>query len=151
MHIKIYIFLFVFLMFSCSQDKKNDQTNDSIESTKVNTISENDVEEVDADEEMKQEIEIYENLKIVTPDQLTIDGYQRYFCNDTLFTGVSRQYEGDLLSFEIQFLNGRKHGVSTFWHENGQKKSILTFVNGKAKGDFKIWDKSGNVVKEGIN
>ena len=138
-------------MFSCSQDKKNDQTNDSIESTKVNTISENDVEEVDADEEMKQEIEIYEDLKIVTPDQLTIDGYQRYFYNDTLFTGVSRQYEDDLLSFEIQFLNGRKHGVSTFWHENGQKKSILTFVNGKAKGDFKIWDKSGNVVKEGIN
>ena len=86
MHIKIYIFLFVFLMFSCSQDKKNDQTNDSIESTKVNTISENDVEEVDAAEEMKQEIEIYENLKIVTPDQLTIDGYQRYFCNDSLFT-----------------------------------------------------------------
>jgi len=55
------------------------------------------------------------------------------------------------LSFEIQFLNGRKHGVSTFWHENGQKKSILTFVNGKAKGDFKIWDTSGNIVKEGIN
>ena len=53
-------------MFSCSQDKKNDQTNDSIESTKVNTISENDVEEIDADEEMKQEIEIYEDLKIVT-------------------------------------------------------------------------------------
>ena len=151
MHIKIYIFLFVFLMFSCSQDKKNDQTNDSIESIKVNTISENDVEEIDADEEMKQEIEIYEDLKIVNPDQLTIDGYQRYFYNDTLFTGVSRQYEGDLLSFEIQFLNGRKHGVSTFWHENGQKKSILTFVNGKAKGNFKIWDKSGNVVKEGIN
>ena len=68
-------------MFSCSQDKKNDQTNDSIESTKVNTISENDVEEIDADEEMKQEIEIYEDLKIVTPDELTIDGYQRYFYN----------------------------------------------------------------------
>ena len=151
MHIKIYIFLFVFLMFSCSQDKKNDQTNDSVESTEVIPSSENDVEEIDADEKRKQEIEIYEDLKIVTPDQLTIDGYQRYFYNDTLFTGVGRQYEGDFLSFEIQFLNGRKHGVSTFWHENGQKKSILTFVNGKAKGDFKIWDKSGNIVKEGIN
>ena len=137
-------------MFSCSQDKKN-ESNDSIKSTKVNLISENDLEEIYTDEEIKQEIEIYEDLKIVTPDQLTIDGYQRYFYNDTLFTGVSRQYEGDLLSFEIQFLNGRKHGVSTFWHENGQKKSILTFVNGKAKGDFKIWDISGNIVKEGIN
>ena len=121
MHIKIYIFLFVFLMFSCSQDKKNDQTNDSIESTKVNTISENDVEEVDADEEMKQEIEIYEDLKIVTPDQLTIDGYQRYFYNDTLFTGVSRQYEGDLLSFEIQFLNGRKHVFLLFGTKMAKK------------------------------
>jgi len=43
MHIKIYIFLFVFLMFSCSQDNKNDQTNDSVESTEVNPSSENDV------------------------------------------------------------------------------------------------------------
>ena len=41
------------------------------------------MEEIDADEEIKQEIEIYEDLKIVTPDQLTIDGYQRYFYNDT--------------------------------------------------------------------
>ena len=76
-------------MFSCSQDKKNDQTNDSIESKKVNTISENDVEEIDANEEMKQEIEIYEDLKIVTPDQLTIDGYQRYFYNCLLYTSPS--------------------------------------------------------------
>ena len=79
------------------------------------------MEEIDTDEEIKQEIEIYEDLKIVTPDQLTIDGYQRYFFNDTLFTGVSRQYEGDLLSFEIQFLNGRKHGVSTFGMKMAKK------------------------------
>ena len=62
MNNNIYIFLFVFLMFSCSQDKKNDQTNDSIESAEVNLSSENDVEEIDADEEIKQEIEIYEDL-----------------------------------------------------------------------------------------
>ena len=55
------------------------------------------------------------------------------------------------MTFEIQFKNGRKNGVSTFWHDNGQKKSILTFSNGIAKGDFKIWDKSGNLVKEGTN
>ena len=37
------------------------------------------MEEIDADEEMIQEIEIYEDLKIVTPDQLTIDGYTKIF------------------------------------------------------------------------
>ena len=146
----IYLIFLFFLIISCVNDKKINQSTESLESKL--TLEENS-ETLSSDAQLSnaQEIKDYSNLQVVSPDQLKIDGYQRYFLNDTLFTGISRQYQGELLLFEIHFLRGRKHGVSTFWHENGQKKSILTFENGKAKGDFKVWDKSGSLVKEGIN
>jgi len=146
----IYLIFLFFLIISCVNDKKINQSTESLESKL--TLEENS-ETLSSDAQLSnaQEIKDYSNLQVVSPDQLKIDGYQRYFLNDTLFTGISRQYQGELLLFEIHFLRGRKHGVSTFWHENGQKKSILTFENGKAKGDFKVWDKSGSLVKEGLN
>ena len=146
----IYLIFLFFLIISCVNDKKINQSTESLESKL--TLEENS-ETLSSDAQLSntQEIKDYSNLQVVSPDQLKIDGYQRYFLNDTLFTGISRQYQGELLLFEIHFLRGRKHGVSTFWHENGQKKSILTFENGKAKGDFKVWDKYGSLVKEGLN
>ena len=152
----IYLIFLFFLIISCVNDKKINQSTESNESNELYesklTLEENP-ETISSDAQLlnEQEIQDYANLQIVSPDQLKIDGYQRYFLNDTLFTGISRQYQGELLLFEIHFLRGRKHGVSTFWHENGQKKSILTFENGKAKGDFKVWDKSGNLSKQGVN
>ena len=140
-------------MISCVNDKSINQSTESDELLESKLSLEENPEIMSTDVQLlnEQEIKDYSNLQIVSPDQLKIDGYQRYFLNDTLFTGVSRQYQGELLLFEIHFLRGRKHGVSTFWHENGQKKSILTFENGKAKGDFKVWNKSGSLVKEGLN
>lgn len=134
-------------MISCVNDKSINQSTES----NIHIEEAPEIISSDAPLSNEQEIQDYTNLQIVSPDQLKIDGYQRYFLNDTLFTGISRQYQGELLLFEIHFLRGRKHGVSTFWHENGQKKSILTFENGKAKGDFKVWNKSGSLVKEGLN
>ena len=149
----IYLILLFFLIISCVDDKKINQSTESNELLELKNPLEETSEFTSPDAQLlnKQEIKDYSNLQVVSPDQLKIDGYQRYFLNDTLFTGISRQYQGELLLFEIHFLRGRKHGVSTFWHENGQKKSILTFENGKAKGDFKVWDKSGNLLKQGVN
>lgn len=140
-------------MISCVNDQSINQSTESDELLESKLSLEENPEIMSTDVQLlnEQEIKDYSNLQIVSPDQLKIDGYQRYFLNDTLFTGISRQYQGELLLFEIHFLRGRKHGVSTFWHENGQKKSILTFENGKAKGDFKVWNKSGSLVKEGLN
>ena len=140
-------------MISCVNDKSINQSTESDELLESKKTLEETTIIISSDAQLlnEQEIQDYANLQIVSPDQLKIDGYQRYFLNDTLFTGISRQYQGELLLFEIHFLRGRKHGVSTFWHENGQKKSILTFENGKAKGDFKVWDKSGNLLKQGVN
>ena len=149
----IYLIFSFFLMISCVNDKSINQSTESDELLESKKTLEETTIIISSDAQLlnEQEIQDYANLQIVSPDQLKIDGYQRYFLNDTLFTGISRQYQGELLLFEIHFLRGRKHGVSTFWHENGQKKSILTFENGKAKGDFKVWDKSGNLLKQGVN
>ena len=149
----IYLIFLFFLIISCVNDKKMNQSTESNELLESKKTLEETTIIISSDAQLlnEQEIQDYANLQIVSPDQLKIDGYQRYFLNDTLFTGISRQYQGELLLFEIHFLRGRKHGVSTFWHENGQKKSILTFENGKAKGDFKVWDKSGNLLKQGVN
>ena len=140
-------------MISCVNDKSINQSTESYELLEPKLSLEENPEIMSTDVQLlnEQEIKDYSNLQVVSPDQLKIDGYQRYFLNDTLFTGISRQYQGELLLFEIHFLRGRKHGVSTFWHANGQKKSIITFENGKAKGDFKVWDKSGNLSKQGVN
>ena len=90
-------------------------------------------------------------LNSVSPDQLKVDGGQRYFLNDALYTGFTCQYDGDQILFEIKFKNGRKDGVSKFWHNNGSPKSMLTFQNGAAKGAYKLWDKSGNLIEQGTN
>ena len=149
----IYLIFLFFLIISCVNDKKMNQSTESNELLESKKTLEETTIIISSDAQLlnEQEIQDYANLQIVSPDKLKIDGFQRYFLNDTLFTGISRQYQGELLLFEIHFLRGRKHGVSTFWHENGQKKSILTFENGKAKGDFKVWDKSGNLLKQGVN
>ena len=149
----IYLIFLFFLIISCVNEKKINQSTESNELLESKKPFEETPKIISSDAQFlnEQEIQDYANLQIVSPDKLKIDGFQRYFLNDTLFTGISRQYQGELLLFEIHFLRGRKHGVSTFWHENGQKKSILTFENGKAKGDFKVWDKSGNLLKQGVN
>ena len=90
-------------------------------------------------------------LNSVSPDQLKVDGGQRYFLNDVLYSGFTCQYDGDQILFEIKFKNGRKDGVSKFWHNNGSPKSMLTFKNGIAKGAYKLWDKSGKLIEQGTN
>ena len=146
---KNLIFLIItMLFFSCLNENKTDLVSEE-KSAEEEVLKDNSLDSKNEKEVLPQSNIL--GLKVVSPDDLKVDGAQRYFLNDTLFTGVSRKYDGDKMTFEIQFKNGRKNGVSTFWHDNGQKKSILTFSNGIAKGDFKIWDKSGNLVKEGTN
>ena len=146
---KNLIFLIItMLFFSCINENKTDLVSE--EKSAVEEVLKDNSTDSNSEKEVLPQSNIL-GLKVVSPDDLKVDGAQRYFLNDTLFTGVSRKYDGDKMIFEIQFKNGRKNGVSTFWHDNGQKKSILTFSNGIAKGDFKIWDKSGNLVKEGTN
>ena len=40
-------------------------------------------------------------------------------------------------------------GVSTKWHENGNKKSVTTWRNGNGWGPYKKWHENGNLMEEG--
>ena len=144
------IILICFFIISCTNDEtrninKKDKT--VVFKDTSSYISENN------QLENAEQILLNEDSEInsVSPDQLKVDGQQRYFLNDTLFTGISRQYDGDQILFEIKFKKGRKDGVSKFWHKNGSLKSMLTFKNGIAKGVYKLWDKSGNLIEQGTN
>ena len=144
------IFLLSLFIFSCSNnDKVNIDINvktDLLENTKAVNSQNNQLE--NGDEILLSEST---NFNSVSPDQLKVDGQQRYFLNDTLFTGFSNQYNGNQIIFEIKFKKGRKDGVSKFWYKNGNPKSMLTFKNGIVNGPYKLWDESGNLIDQGTN
>ena len=138
------------LFISCIQDKniKNNGLVSSVLSEDTSEINSKAVnQEVNSSEITYGPVDMLR----VFPENLTVDGSQSYFLNDSLFTGFSCHYENDIMLFEIQFKNGRKNGESRFWYKNGQLKNTLTFKNGTPKGPFKVWDNSGNIIEEGTN
>ena len=46
-----------------------------------------------------------------------------------------------------RYKNGVKHGCSTAFHKNGQKRWEGCYENGKKKGSHTKWDKKGNIEK----
>tara|TARA_Y100000385_G_scaffold267265_1_gene303227 strand:- start:148 stop:627 length:480 start_codon:yes stop_codon:yes gene_type:complete len=154
----ISIFLVSFLIISCSNnenmstDKNEKQSIDKNEKTVVVTNNKSDLP-INKKVKNFDQILLRESKEInsVSPDQLKVDGQQRYFLNDTLYTGFTCQYDGDQILFEIKFKKGKKDGVSKFWHKNGIPKSMLTFKNGTVMGAYKLWDQSGNLIDQGTN
>jgi antitoxin component YwqK of YwqJK toxin-antitoxin module len=56
------------------------------------------------------------------------------------FTGRYESYFDVGKKFsEHHYLNGRPHGLSVMWNENGQKSSETNYVNGKEDGIYKIF------------
>mgnify|MGYP001594350974 FL=1 len=146
----ISVFLISFFIISCSNNEK--QSVNKIKKTVVVTNDKSDLPTIKTVENFdKVLLRESTELNSVSPDQLKVDGGQRYFLNDVLYTGFTCQYDGDQILFEIKFKNGRKEGVSKFWHNNGSPKSMLTFKNGIAKGAYKLWDKSGKLIEQGTN
>lgn len=145
----IYVIIIVSSFFmSCSQNKNETKDQDisttlseEIVSIDSNTISDEITTNIKSNTD---------NILRVFPENLKVDGYQTYFLNDTLFTGYSCHYENDIMIFEIEFKNGKKNGTSKFWFNNGKKKNFQTFKNGKAEGPFQIWNKEGDIIKEGV-
>ena len=154
----ISIFLISFLIISCSNnekqgiDKNEKQSIDKNEKTVVVTNNKSDLP-INKKAKNFDQILLRESTELnsVSPDQLKVDGQQRYFLNDALYTGFTCQYDGDQILFEIKFKKGKKDGASKFWHKNGSPKSMLTFKNGTVKGAYKLWDQSGNLVDQGTN
>ena len=146
----ISVFLISFFIISCSNNEKQ-----SVNKNKKTVVVTNDKSDLPTIKKVENvdKILVRESTELnsVSPDQLKVDGGQRYFLNDVLYSGFTCQYDGDQIIFEIKFKNGRKDGVSKFWHKNGSPKSMLTFKNGTVKGAYKLWDQSGNLVDQGTN
>jgi antitoxin component YwqK of YwqJK toxin-antitoxin module len=146
----ISVFLISFLIISCSNNEKQ-----SINKNKKTVVVTNDKSDLPTIKKVENidKILVRESTELnsVSADQLKVDGGQRYFLNDVLYSGFTCQYDGEQILFEIKFKNGRKDGVSKFWHNNGSPKSMLTFKNGIAKGAYKLWDKSGKLIEQGTN
>ena len=139
-----------FFIISCSNNEK--QSVNKNKKTVVVTNNKSDLPTIKKVENVDK-ILLRESTELnsVSPDHIKVDGGQRYFLNDVLYSGFTCQYDGDQILFEIKFKNGRKDGVSKFWNNSGSPKSMLTFKNGIAKGAYKLWDKSGKLVEQGTN
>ena len=97
---KNLIFLIItMLFFSCINEKKTDLVS---EDKSVEEVLKDSSIDSDSEKQVLPQSNIL-GLKVVSPDDLKVDGAQRYFLNDTLFTGVSRQYDGDKMTKSSQY------------------------------------------------
>ena len=47
-----------------------------------------------------------------------------------------------------EYINGKKSGVSTMWHLNGQKWREQRHLDGKPIGKWRTWDNKGVLIEE---
>ncbi len=66
-----------------------------------------------------------------------------------LYSGTYIEYypSGKIL-LEMNVLNGEKHGITTLYYENSQKKEIRSFKNNKMDGTWITWNEKGQKTGE---
>ena len=74
-----------------------------------------------------------------------------HYYNDKPFSGwvkgnFGREGSSSLLG---QLKNGKLHGLTRFWHENGNRGMELTFNEGNLEGPAKKWYFNGKIMYEG--
>lgn len=79
--------------------------------------------------------------RLCSGNGVTLNGY---CTKEGLFT-VS--HENGQKKSEGTYLNGLLEGVFTVWHENGQKKSEETYHKGRKEGVLTYWDEDGNCLR----
>lgn len=55
-------------------------------------------------------------------------------------------YENGKKQAESNFKDDKEEGLTTWWHENGKKSSEANFKDGERHGTRTIWDKESNVI-----
>ncbi|MDG1362815.1 MAG: hypothetical protein P8Q54_05005 [Akkermansiaceae bacterium] len=68
------------------------------------------------------------------------DGLWTFYWTDS----AGRNYKG----IEVTWKDGTKHGLTTKWHENGQKSREYNYING-AHDYWKSFDENGKIKNEG--
>ncbi|KZE38695.1 hypothetical protein AV656_07265 [Bhargavaea cecembensis] len=67
---------------------------------------------------------------------------------DAPFTGLAYELSGDgkSLLYHGEYLEGLPHGISVFYHPNGNYKSKDTIFHGTGHGWSRRWDEQGNLI-----
>ncbi len=64
------------------------------------------------------------------------------------FSGVAASYhENGELHLQIEFSEGRKHGLAKEFYASGSPLSESNFENGKQHGNFLSWKENGQIAK----
>ena len=79
-----------------------------------------------------------EYMRLIKEEKYLKDGcHLRYFDNN------KKQ-----VKFEINIINGQKHGPVKSYYENGQIKRDCNFIDGKGHGSFKSYYENGQIEKD---
>jgi antitoxin component YwqK of YwqJK toxin-antitoxin module len=69
--------------------------------------------------------------------------------SDTPYTGwVRDMHENQRINILGQYVDGKQHGLSTEWYENGKKKYEVTYKDGKEHGLLTAWSENGKKISE---
>ena len=59
-------------------------------------------------------------------------------------------FPGEIKFIELKYNEeGLRDGVCASWHENGNKKSEVKYINGKEDGKYRIWHPNGKLFIKG--
>jgi antitoxin component YwqK of YwqJK toxin-antitoxin module len=91
----------------------------------------------------------YGKTVCVDPDSLE-EGVIIYLPNETKpFTGKNLcKYENGQIMLEVNYKDGKKDALETWWYEHGQKQSEGNYKEGKVDGKFTAWCENGEIMIE---
>ena len=78
----------------------------------------------------------------------TGDWTGRFYQNNEPYSGWAIRTDRWGVAALLQFKDGKMNGLSTQWHENGQKKGEATFKDGKIDGLATGWHENGQKAAE---
>ena len=95
-----------------------------------------------------------ENLKVKREDLEFVDidggGIPIYNYQGKPFTGILLEYYNDLVSRELEYINGYQDGIETSYYETGRIEYQYHSKNNMLHGVCKEWDENGSLTSETI-
>ena len=71
-----------------------------------------------------------------------------YDVERTPYTGIATEnFQSGRPRAEASFYNGKRDGISRYWHENGNLKSEEQWFDGKEDGLIREWNAEGRLIK----
>ena len=76
-------------------------------------------------------VKLDDNIKLATLAGIPYSGWVKYF------------YPSEALHGLVQLDKGIAHGLHSYWHENGHKKEVAEWMDGRRNGVTTIWYENG--------